>query len=87
MSASFFSFESVWDSPLPYARFDSECKRWNLEHVVFDLFSHIITGKIKRFLLVESVSCRGSGFCNLFQLFASFAQLFVVGDDHVRSCH
>ena len=27
--------------PLPHARFDSECKRWNLEHVVLDLFSRV----------------------------------------------
>ena len=65
-------------SPLPHARFDSECKRWNLEHVVLDLLSHIKTGKIQWL----SVSCRGSGFCDLFQLFASFA-LFVVAVDLV----
>ena len=29
-------------SPPPHARFDSECKRWNLEHVVLDFFSHFI---------------------------------------------
>ena len=60
-------------------------ERWNLEHVVLDLFSHMKTGKIKWFLLQSSLSL-GSGFCNLFELFASFAQLFVLGDDHVRSC-
>ena len=38
------------------ARFDSECKRWNLEHVVLDLFSHIKTGKIQWFLLQSSLS-------------------------------
>ena len=48
---------------------DSECKRWNLEHVVLDLFSDIQTGKIQWLF----VSCRGSGFCDLFQMFASFA--------------
>ena len=32
------------------------------------------------------LSCRGSGFCNFFELFASFVQLCVVGDDHVHSC-
>ena len=60
---------------------DSECKRQNLEHVVPDLFSHFTVGKIQWL----SVSCRGSGFCDLFQLFASIAQLFVAVD-HVRSC-
>ena len=52
---------------------DSECKRRNLEHVVLDRFSHIQTGKIQWLF----VSCRGSGFCDLFQLFASFAQLTI----------
>ena len=56
-SAFFFSFDSVWEaelwactpksvccptSPPPHARFDSERKRWNLEHVVLDLFSHSV---------------------------------------------
>ena len=42
----------------PHARVDSECKRWNLEHVVLDLFSHITVGKVQdRWLFV---SCRGS---------------------------
>ena len=67
----FFSFDSVWEggcgrhvpqvlpqSPLPHARVDSECKRWNLEHVVLDLFTHFTVGKVQdRWLLV---SCRGS---------------------------
>ena len=67
----FFSFDSVWGggcgrhvphvlphSPLPHARVDSECKRWNLEHVVLDLFSHFTLGKVQvRWLFV---SCRGS---------------------------
>ena len=67
----FFSFDSVWEgscgrhlphmlphSPLPHARVDSECKRWNLEHVVLDLFSHFTVGKVQdRWLFV---SCRGS---------------------------
>ena len=45
-------------SPLPHARVDSECKRWNLEHVVLDLFSHFTLGKVQvRWLFV---SCRGS---------------------------
>ena len=35
-------------SPPPHARFDSECQRWNLEHVVLDLFSHFTLGKIRR---------------------------------------
>ena len=49
-------FESVWEGScglhaksvccptahFPDARFDSEFKRWNLEHVVLDLFSHFI---------------------------------------------
>ena len=26
---------------------DSECKRWNLEHVVLDLFSHFTLGKVQ----------------------------------------
>ena len=71
---------------------ESERKRWNLEHVVLDLFSHctlsktqwlshvvldllshIKTCKIQRL----SVSCRGSGFRDLFHLFASFAQLTI----------
>ena len=43
-------------SPPPHARFDSECKRWNLEHVVLDQFSHIKTGKIKWYLLQSSLS-------------------------------
>ena len=34
-------------SPLPHARIDSECKRWNLEHVVLDLFSHFTLGKVQ----------------------------------------
>ena len=34
-------------SPLPHARFDSVCKRWNLEHVVLDLFSHFTMGNIR----------------------------------------
>ena len=34
-------------SPLPHARFDSVCKRWNLEHVFLDLFSHFIGYKPK----------------------------------------
>ena len=29
------------------ALIDSECKRWNLEHVVLDLFSHFTLGKIR----------------------------------------
>ena len=45
-----------------------------LSHVVLDLFSHISTGKIQWLF----VSYRGSGFCDLFQLFTSFAQLSVV---------
>ena len=67
----FFSFDSVWEgdcgrhvphvlphSPPPHARVDSECKRWNLEHVVLDLFSHFTLGKVQvRWLFV---SCRGS---------------------------
>ena len=67
----FFSFDSVWEggcgrhvphvlphSPPPHARVDSECKRWNLEHVVLDLFSHFTLGKVQvRWLCV---SCRGS---------------------------
>ena len=28
----------------PHARVDSDCKRWNLEHVVLDLFSHLTLG-------------------------------------------
>ena len=45
-------------SPHPHARVDSECKRWNLEHVVLDLFSHFTVGKVQdRWLFV---SCRGS---------------------------
>ena len=57
-------FESVWEgscgrhvphvlphSPLPHARVDSECKRWNLEHVVLDLFSHFTLGKVQVLLL------------------------------------
>ena len=53
-------FDSVWGggcgwhvphvlphSPLPHARVDSECKRWNLEHVVLDLFSHFTVGKVQ----------------------------------------
>ena len=43
-------------SPLPHARVGSECKRWNLEQVVLDLFSHIQTGKIQWLF----VCCRGS---------------------------
>ena len=31
----------------PHARVDSECKRWNLEHVVLDLFSRFTLGKIQ----------------------------------------
>ena len=34
-------------SPPPHARFDSECKRWNLEQVVLDLFSHFTFEKIR----------------------------------------
>ena len=34
----------------PHARFVSECKQWNLEHVVLDLFSHITLGNIRRSL-------------------------------------
>ena len=34
-------------SPPPHARFDSECKRWNLEHVILDLFSHFTMGNIR----------------------------------------
>ena len=76
--------KSMQPHTLPHMRVlvDSECKRWNLEHVVLDLFSHFTLGKI-RWL---SVSCRGSGCCDLFQLFASFAQLFVVAVDNLRSC-
>ena len=45
-------------SPRPHARVDSECKRWNLEHVVLDLFSHFTVGKVQvRWLFVF---CRGS---------------------------
>ena len=45
-------------SPLPHARVDSESKRWNLEHVVLDLFSHLTLGTVQvRWLFV---SCRGS---------------------------
>ena len=53
----FFFFDSVWRGAVgctqracaapqstPHARFDSECKRWNLEHVVLDLFSHLTVG-------------------------------------------
>ena len=73
---------------LPHARVDSESKRWKLEHVVLDLFSHFTLGKIQwlshvvldLFSHIETgqiqwltVSCRGSGFCDLFKLFASFA--------------
>ena len=64
-------FDSVWEggcgrhvphvlphSPPPHARVDSECKRWNLERVVLDLFSHFTLGKVQvRWLCV---SCRGS---------------------------
>ena len=67
----FFSFDSVWEggcgrhvphvlprSQPPHARVDSECKRWNLEHVVLDLFSHFTLGKVQvRWLCV---SCHGS---------------------------
>ena len=49
------------------------CKVQWLSHVVLDFFSHIQTGKIQ--WLFDS--CRGSGFCDLFQLFASFAQLTI----------
>ena len=42
----------------PHARVDSECKRWNLEHVVLDLFSHFTLGKVQVWWLF--VSCRGS---------------------------
>ena len=45
-------------SPPPHARVDSECKRWNLEHVVLDLFSHFTFGKVQVQWLF--VSCRGS---------------------------
>ena len=67
----FFSFDSVWEGgcgrhvphvlphgPPPHARVDSECKRWNLEHVVLDLFSHFTLGKVQDRCLF--VSCRGS---------------------------
>ena len=70
-NAFFFSFDSVWEegcgrhvphvlphSPLPHARVDSECKRWNLEHVVLDLFSHFTVGKVQ--VRWSFVSCRGS---------------------------
>ena len=65
----FLTFESVWEggcvlhgkgvlphSPRSHARVDSERKRWNLEHVVLDLFSPIQTSKIQWLF----VSCRGS---------------------------
>ena len=64
-------FESVWEggcgrhvphvllhSPPPHARVDSECKGWNLEHVVLDLFSHFTLGKVQVQWLF--VSCRAS---------------------------
>ena len=53
MLANAFFFD-----PHPHARIDSECKRWNLEHVVLDLFLHFTLGKVQvRWLFV---SCRGS---------------------------
>ena len=79
---------------------DSECKRRNLEHVVLVLSSHFTLGKVRWFSHVVLdpfthikmgkiqwlfVSCRGSGFCDLFSLFASFAQPFGVAVDHVCS--
>ena len=39
-------------------RVDSECKRWNLERVVLDLFSHFTVGEVQDRCLF--VSCRGS---------------------------
>ena len=65
-----FLFDSVWEgccgrhvphvlphSPPPHARVDSECKRWNLEHVVLDLFSHFTVGKVQvRWLFVSFVA-------------------------------
>ena len=110
-----FSFESLWGGScglhgksvlrhsLRHTQLlvDSDCKRWNLEHVVLDLFSHFTLGKIQWLshvvldlvlhsktveILWLSVSCQSSGFCDLFQLFALFAQLFVVAVDHVRIC-
>ena len=45
-------------SPPPHARVVSECKRWNLEHVVLDVFSHFTVGKVQDWWLF--VSCRGS---------------------------
>ena len=54
-------------TPTRESRWDSECKRWNLEHVTY---SHTFKRVRSNGLFV---SCRGSGFCDLFQLFASFA--------------
>ena len=76
--AFFFFFDSVWEggcgrhvphvllrSPHPHARVDSECKRWNLEHVVLDLFSHFTVVQVRW----SFVSCRGSN--STFRPFAS----------------
>ena len=63
------------------ARFDSECKRWNLEHVVLDLFSHFTMGNI-RWSLSAHVQCSlsRSTFC-IDALVFPFPQLF----DHGHS--
>ena len=40
-------------SPPQHARFDSDCKRWDLVHVVLDLFSRVTFGKIRWSLSVR----------------------------------
>ena len=75
--------DGIWNMLFStYSRTSHWVRLKRLSHVVLDQFAPIKTGKI-RWL---SVSSRGSGFYDLFQLFASFAQLFVVAVDHVRSC-
>ena len=59
-----------------------------IRNMLFSTYSHTLKRVRSNGFFFSRVclSCRGSGFCTLFELFASFAQLFVVGDDHVHSC-
>ena len=53
---------------------------WNM---LFSTYSHTFKRRRSNSLFFSRVclSSRGSGFCILFELFVSFAQLFVVDDD------
>ena len=95
----FFSFDSVWEGPwaareervLPTAHLHTRglilSASDGIRNMLFSTYSHTLKRVRSNGFFFSRVclSCRGSGFCTLFELFASVAQL-CCRDDHVHSC-